>query len=90
MSAARPVRAVSGEVGRLLALDEVAQVLGCSRRTVERRIASGLMPAFRDGRLVRVPFAELVRYMADRTALPRPRRAGRRVPDPPSGGRLWD
>lgn len=39
---------------RLLTLAEVSEVIGCSIKTVRRRIAAGALRVFRDGRLVRV------------------------------------
>src|SRR5438093_1361646 len=39
---------------RLLTLAETAMVLGCSLDTVKRRVRSGAIPVFRDGRIVRV------------------------------------
>jgi excisionase family DNA binding protein len=55
-------------VPRLLNIPEVADLLGCSPRTVHRRIADGALPAFRDGQLVRVSERDLEDYIADRTA----------------------
>lgn len=75
----------------LLTLQKVADELGCSPATVKRRIRSGALPAFVDGRLVRVREADLRRYVAERTV----RRAGR--PEMAAAGsalhpgaRLWD
>ncbi len=77
--------------GALLTRGEVADELGCSVATVKRRIRSGALPAFADGRLVRVRETDLQRYVAERTV----RRAhglelaasGRALPP---GARLWD
>jgi excisionase family DNA binding protein len=42
--------------GALLKIDEVAGLLGCSRRTVRRLVATGQMPApLRIGSLIRWP-----------------------------------
>lgn len=75
----------------LLTLDAAAEVLGCSRATVKRRIRSGALPAFRDGRLVRVRESDLARYVAERTTRRTSRgaviAAGVTIE---SGGRLWD
>ena len=48
---------------RLLTLDEASGVLRCSRSTVERRIAAGLLPAVRLGRLVLVDEADVRRMV---------------------------
>lgn len=78
--------------GRLLTLAEVADALGCSVATVKRRIRSGVLPAFVDGRLVRVRDSDLARYVAERVARRSSGRpvlagAGSRLP---SNARLWD
>jgi excisionase family DNA binding protein len=79
--------------GRLLTVGHVAEELGCSIATVKRRIRSGALPAFVDGRLVRVREADLARYIAERVArhqlitVPAPTASGRRLPP---GSRLWD
>jgi len=39
---------------KLLTETEVSQILGCSVRTVRRRITSGELVVIRDGRLVRI------------------------------------
>lgn len=52
----------------LLTIAEAAEHLGVSRRTLERRIAAGALAVFRDGSVVRVPGAELRRYVAAHTA----------------------
>jgi excisionase family DNA binding protein len=51
--------------GRLLALDEVADELGCSVATVKRRARSGELPVYVDGRIVRVRQDDLRRYIAE-------------------------
>jgi excisionase family DNA binding protein len=77
----------------LLTLAEVADELGCSIATVKRRIRSGALPAFVDGRLVRVRDADLTRYIAERVSrqtaagAPPSELAGRTLP---RGSRLWD
>lgn len=48
----------------LLTLTEAAKLLGISRRTLERRIACGALPVFRDGRrLMRVSRSDLETYV---------------------------
>jgi excisionase family DNA binding protein len=44
----------SGKRGRLLTLQDTAAVLGCSVKTLRRRIADRKIAVIRDGRLVRV------------------------------------
>jgi excisionase family DNA binding protein len=47
---------------QLVSLDEAAESLGLSRRTLRRRISDGTLPAFRVGpRAVRVDVADLER-----------------------------
>jgi excisionase family DNA binding protein len=55
-------------VSELLTLRQAAALLGCSTATVKRRISSGVLPAFRDGRLVRIREDDLRRYVAERVA----------------------
>lgn len=75
----------------LLTLAEVADELGCSVATVKRRIRSGVLPTFVDGRLVRVREVDLRRYVAERVARrstrPRAELAGSKL-EP--GRRLWE
>ena len=60
-------------------------MLGVSPDTVRRRIASGSLAAFRDGRIIRVSVAEVERYIVERTPArasapaPRARRAAQRL-----------
>jgi excisionase family DNA binding protein len=76
---------------RLLTLDEVAGVLRCSRATVKRRVQAGLLPVYRDGRLVRVRTTDLDSYVAAQVSVARPGGCGQ-----PGGvelfgkERLWD
>jgi excisionase family DNA binding protein len=81
--------------GRLLTLAETAIALGCSLDTVKRRVRSGAIPVFRDGRIVRVRESDLQSYVALHVTAPRRvavvRRPlvatdRRRLPV----GRLWD
>ena len=78
--------------GRLLVLDKVADELGCSVATVKRRVRSGELPVYVDGRIVRVREDDLRRYIAEHiqrrvasvtSSMP----AGRRID---KGLRLWD
>ena len=48
----------------LLDLDQVGDLLGLARRTVERRVADGLLPAVREGGSVRVRRVDLEAYVA--------------------------
>lgn len=48
---------------KLLSIRETADILGCSDKTVKRRIAAGDLPVIRDGRLVRVHPTDLERYI---------------------------
>jgi excisionase family DNA binding protein len=78
--------------GRLLTLREVADELRCSVPTVKRRIAVGVLPTYRDGRLVRVREDDLRRYVAERVchcaqASEPTRASGRTLRE---GERLWD
>jgi excisionase family DNA binding protein len=76
---------------RLLTIEQVAEVLGCSPRTVQRRITSGALPIFRDGQMVRVRERDLERYISARIE----RRGGAAPASPtgvvlPAGARFWD
>src|SRR5439155_22251079 len=61
-----PSRAGRGRrvTGRLLTLDQAAERLGCSTRTLRRRIRDGSLPAFRDGGLVRIRAVDLDPYVS--------------------------
>jgi excisionase family DNA binding protein len=48
----------------LLTKKQVAELLGTSAKTIDRRIRSGDLPAIRDGRIVRVHPDDLERYLA--------------------------
>ena len=80
---------------RLLTLAETAIVLRCSLDTVKRRIRSGVIPVFRDGRIVRVRELDLRSYVALHVTAPRSAPPGRR-PHVAGGRRrlparrLWD
>jgi excisionase family DNA binding protein len=51
---------------RLLTIKEVAQIQQTCERTIRRRIASGELPAIRDGRLIRVRPRDLRVYQLQR------------------------
>ncbi len=59
----------SDPLPRLLSLTETADLLGCSLKTLQRRIRAGELPVIRLGRLVRVHPADLARYVAARRSL---------------------
>lgn len=54
--------------GRMLTIRQVAEVLGISTPTAWRRIDSGQIRAFRDGRIVRVDRDDLEVYITGRKA----------------------
>ncbi len=76
----------------LVGLNDAAEMLGMSRRTLERRIAAGEIAVFRDRRIVAIPSAEITRYVAERVARQGSARRGRSaaVPFLAPGERLWD
>ena len=51
---------------RLLSLSDTAEILGCSLKTIRRRIEAGELATIRDGRLVRVHPEDLNRYITNR------------------------
>jgi excisionase family DNA binding protein len=55
----------------LLSVFDAAELLGVSPDTVRRWIASGELPAFRHGRILRVPEAEFARFIAGHTSTPK-------------------
>ena len=57
-----------GGARALVGLNDAAEMLGMSRRTLERRIAAGEIAVFRDRRIVAIPSAEITRYVAERVA----------------------
>ena len=61
MTKADPV----GEL-RLLSLADTCAVLGCSMKTLRRRIAEGAIAVIRDGRLIRIHPDDLRRYIQQR------------------------
>lgn len=76
----------------LVSMNDAAEMLGMSRRTLERRIAAGEIAVFRDRRIVAIPSAEITRYVAERVARRGSARRGRSaaVPFMAPGERLWD
>jgi excisionase family DNA binding protein len=50
----------------LLTEADVSKILGCSVRTVRRRIKAGELAVVRDGRMVRVQPEDLNRYIRNR------------------------
>jgi excisionase family DNA binding protein len=79
---------------RLLTLSEAAGLVGCSVRTLRRRIERGSLPVFRDGRIVRVRELDLAGYIGRRTTCPLVRRAAPRrarlCPEPQKARWLFD
>jgi excisionase family DNA binding protein len=62
----------TGAAQRLMTINDVAELLGVSRRTVERWITDGRLPAIQLGGRrapVRVDAAELRQWLADEGAL---------------------
>ena len=51
---------------RLLTLQETAAALGCSVKTLRRRIDDGQIAVIRDGRIVRIHPDDLDRYVRSR------------------------
>jgi excisionase family DNA binding protein len=51
---------------RLLSLNDTCAVLGCSMKTLRRRIAAAELAVIRDGRLIRVHPDDLRRYVQQR------------------------
>jgi excisionase family DNA binding protein len=51
---------------RLLSLQEACAVLGCSIKTLRRRIGQGAIAVIRDGRLIRIHPDDLKRYIQQR------------------------
>lgn len=76
-----------------LTLDAAAAAIGISRSTLERRIRAGAIQKRKDGGIVRVPEAEIRRYVAAATVSPTrretpqaPFRRGRKLQP---GEKLW-
>lgn len=81
-----------GDARPLVSLNDAAEMLGMSRRTLERRIAAGEIAVFRDRRIVAIPSTEITRYVAERVARRGSARRARSAPAPSlaPGERLWD
>lgn len=80
-----PVQGAPARAPLFLTVDQVAEALQVSVRTVWRLLASGRLRALRDGRVVRVPAGELDRLAAGAVARGRPPRP--RAASSPSKGR---
>ena len=52
----------------LLTIDQAAEILNASARTVRRRIKARELPVIQDGRLVRIHPEDLRRYIAQKRA----------------------
>ena len=81
---------------RLLTLPEAAARVGCSTRTIRRRIGSGELSVFRDHGLLRIPEQALTAYLSARTLPPAvsPARAAptaaSNASPPAAAHRLWE
>ena len=53
-----------------LSIAEAAEILAVSPKTIRRRIDGGGLPAFRDGRLIRIKRADLDEYVARMSITP--------------------
>jgi excisionase family DNA binding protein len=49
---------------RLLTIDEAAEVLSLSTKTIRRRIDAGEIPVHRPGRVIRIAENDLIAYIA--------------------------
>ena len=57
------------QLGTMLTAEMVADRMGVSERTVFRWIKTGRLKAFRMGRVLRIPEAELIDFIEERTGL---------------------
>jgi excisionase family DNA binding protein len=55
---------------RLLTLPQACDQLACSLATLKRRIRTGQLPVFRDGRLIRIRQTDLDHYIHQHIARP--------------------
>jgi excisionase family DNA binding protein len=77
----------------LLTLEQAAKQLNCSPATLKRRLSTGALPCFRDGRLLRIRQTDLDQYIEQRLCLPaEPTRPARTAETtvPPPGRKLYD
>ena len=51
------------ELSYLLTTAQTAEILNCSEKTVQRRIAAGDLPVIQDGNIKRVHPSDLARYI---------------------------
>ncbi len=58
-----------GALAQLLTLQQSADILNTSLKTLRRRIDAGELPVIRDGRIVRVHPRDLERYISARRSL---------------------
>ncbi len=56
-------------LARLLKLQQAAEILNISLKTLRRRIDANELPVIRDGRILRVHPNDIMRYIADRRSL---------------------
>jgi excisionase family DNA binding protein len=56
-------------LAQLLTLQQSADILNTSLKTLRRRIGAGDLPVIRDGRMLRVHPADLERYISARRSL---------------------
>ena len=74
---------------RMLTVDEAADVLRCSRRTVERRVDSGALLATRNGRRVLIPAVAIRAFVNANAYRPDRRPVGSRRLGGSRPRRLW-
>lgn len=65
-------------LGQMYSTDEVAQILGVSRRTVQRMIRAGELAAIGKTRYLKIPAEELTRWKDEQVRLARERADTRR------------
>lgn len=56
-----------GEYPPILSTDQVAEILGVSKRTVTRLCVNSHLPSFKVGNMIRIPKHALIEYMAQQT-----------------------
>ncbi len=56
-------------LARLLTLQQAAEILNISLKTLRRRIDANELPVIRDGRILRVHPNDIMRYIAGRRSL---------------------